>query len=583
MVQYAFRSSMLILALISSAIAFADSEPPTTPQLSFSIYSGSNAELFWTRSADDSVNLVYRLERDDEAVYIGDGLSFYDDGLSPGQQYNYWLTVQGEDGLISEPVGIGFDTNDRFLIGDETVLPPQGLRADVYSSSALELFWDRVPDIALDYEISQDGSLLGSTDGTSFFINSGIEGDGIHTFEVTAVRYDDPGITYSEPAFIRVNIADGSTSTESPLSSPQNVNLIRYSSTAAELFWDRPSPEENVVSTEIYRNGDLIVTSPGTSFFDDSRTSDMSYTYELVAINSTGDRSEPSILVDNNGAVPPETTFTLDETNQDSFIENVARIVSGNVFNDLVSKAISLGQLSIEGLSLESVTDARPPAVETSIYACEGGGQLISDRPTSAGALIYTNRLENCILDGEVYNGSVRYENTFPGHMLVMNDLQRTYSDGSTTTISGEFARPDDDSIGTALRSLAVSQYTEENADGTRRPVSNFVTTSIDATGETRPGIASALSSTWTASGPFSSDLSITATTLVEFDRQDSTGDYTRGTLLMEIEDVMTVTLDADNGDPGSFQLFVLQGDVMIAYTHLWNDSNRFFMPFDFP
>ena len=579
--NYIFQSSVIAVAMITNALTLADDSPPTTPQLSFTIYSGSDAELFWSRSIDDSVNLTYQLDRNGESVFTGDGLSFYDNNLSPGEEYNYTLTVVGEDGLISQSVGVGFDTNDRFLIGQQSLLPPTGLRVDVYSSSALELFWDRVHNEALEYEITQDGFAIGITNGTSFFIDSGIEANASHTFEVTAIRQDNPGITNSEPAFIRVNIADGSSSTELPLSPPQNVSLIQYSNTAAELFWDRPSPLEGVVATNIYRNGDLIGSTPGISFFDNTRTDNTSYAYELIAINNIANQSEPAILIDGNDAQPPETLFTLDENNLDNFLENIARIVTGNVYNDLVVKAISLGQLNAEGLSIVSVSDARPPAVETIIYSCEGGGQMSSDRPTSAGGLFLTNTLDNCILEGEVFNGSVLFESSAFGQILTMNGLQRTYVDGNTSTISGTYIEPEDN-IG-EIRSLSVSEYTEVNADGTRRPVNDYRTTAIDTTDESRPGIASALFSDWTASGPFSNDLSITATTLVEFDREDSITDFTRGTLLMEIEDVITVTLEADSGDPDTFQVFVEENGTTVGYARSWNNENRLRLLTEFP
>ena len=95
--NYIFQSSVIAVAMITNALTLADDSPPTTPQLSFTIYSGSDAELFWSRSIDDSVNLTYQLDRNGESVFAGDGLSFYDNNLSPGEEYNYTLTVVGED------------------------------------------------------------------------------------------------------------------------------------------------------------------------------------------------------------------------------------------------------------------------------------------------------------------------------------------------------------------------------------------------------------------------------------------------------------------------------------------------------
>ena len=69
----------------------------------------------------------------------------------------------------------------------------------------------------------------------------------------------------------------------------------------------------------------------------------------------------------------------------------------------------------------------------------------------------------------------------------------------------------------------------------------------------------------------------------MEFDREDSTTDFTRGTLLMELEDVMTVTLEADSGDPDTFQVFVEENGTTVGYIRTWNNENRLRLLIEFP
>ncbi len=69
-----------------------------------------------------------------------------------------------------------------------------------------------------------------------------------------------------------------------------------YSSTAAELFWVRAIEDADVVSTEVIRDGIVIGTSPGNSYFDDTRAEGVGHVYTLVAIDALGSRSEPATI-----------------------------------------------------------------------------------------------------------------------------------------------------------------------------------------------------------------------------------------------------------------------------------------------
>lgn len=113
---------------------------------------------------------------------------------------------------------------------------------------------------------------------------------------------------------------------------PANFRLTRYSSTAADLFWDRSSAKQRVIATDTYRYGVMLATVPGPSFFDDSRSEGASYTCELVATNNAGTGFVPALFT---GEVEPESlgptvpALAISESNLDEIIEN-SRMVSEN-------------------------------------------------------------------------------------------------------------------------------------------------------------------------------------------------------------------------------------------------------------
>lgn len=113
--------------------------------------------------------------------------SYIDDSLVHDVTYRYHLVPYGYDGVRGQPgepiqvntaaTGIGdggTEPGDGTGSNDDYTPPyrpymPTGLEAQVYSSSLLELFWDRpVADRLLGYEIYRDGVYIGHTIGTSF-------------------------------------------------------------------------------------------------------------------------------------------------------------------------------------------------------------------------------------------------------------------------------------------------------------------------------------------------------------------------------------------------------------------------------
>lgn len=176
---------------------------------------------------------------------------------------------------------------------DPNVNQVEGLRVEVYSSTALELFWNRQDELGVSYRIGVNGETRDTTNGTSYFFD-GLSDGTDYTFSVTTISSagteSAPVVVSSAPG-VPVNVASG----QGP-QSPQNVSLAVYSVTAAELFWDRASTIENIVGTDVYRDGNFLTTVPGNSFFDDTRASGQNYTYSLIAVDGSGGRSAETVV-----------------------------------------------------------------------------------------------------------------------------------------------------------------------------------------------------------------------------------------------------------------------------------------------
>lgn len=189
------------------------------------------------------------------------------------------------------------------------------LEGVVYSETAAELFWNRVPSEpqVVSYEVFADDLLVTTTDGTSYFSDS-LSPD--ITYNMTVVAVDAEG-EKSERSN-RVVINTGGNSSGGAPSTPQGVTSVVYSATAAEVFWDRSTDDVAVSFYEVYKDNELIQSLDALSFFDDTLTEGVTYSYYVVAIDNAGNRSAASAPTTLTAGVfdvnPPMTELMPPET-----------------------------------------------------------------------------------------------------------------------------------------------------------------------------------------------------------------------------------------------------------------------------
>ena len=259
------------------------------------VYSRRSAELFWQREPA-ALALRYEIRRDGQVVGTTDGVSYYTNALAGGTDYAFEVIAIDRQGRRSAPSPIGLRTDGGSPSTPSTPpaagapSAPAELRFDVYSSFAVELFWRREPAAqALRYEIRRDGQVVGTTNGVSYNTSSLRPGTDF-AFEVIAIDRDQ---RRSTPTRIAVRTDGPARPVDATLAAPANLRAEVYSRTAAELFWDRAAMPG--LSYEIRRNGDLVGTTNGTSFYDNALASGTTYRYEVTTLGS-GRRSNAATV-----------------------------------------------------------------------------------------------------------------------------------------------------------------------------------------------------------------------------------------------------------------------------------------------
>lgn len=332
--------------------------------------------------------------------------------------------------------------------------------------------------------------------------------------------------------------------------SPQNVSLIIYSNTAAELFWDRPLTSENVVMTEVFRNDVLLGTSAGNSFFDDTRIPGTTYRYDLVAINADDQRSSPAVV--NPGAfdgVREEAVFNL--------VAGISDVTGDNPHARRFSmlRGLTSDSNTLVLSSTERVVNDRGILVNRNSYLCDAGspGTLVIDEIESRFG-IHNLDFENCSIDGSSYDGSLSIVGTdIGGYNATYRELFIGEGDDNTF-ISGEVSL----NIGRAINFMSLTytnfQYSVIgnllDEAGLDTAVTLNQTVSDSLVSETR----STFETSFTVSAPWTQGETVEVFTVDQFTGADiGNGNYVSGTLIVQSASGEFVDIFANTGNAATW------------------------------
>ena len=178
-----------------------------------------------------------------------------------------------------------------FSFSDEAVL---GLLGEVYSSSALELFWNRIPE-ADEYQVVLLNEEI-SINGISYFVDNLIPST---TYEFTVRAVNDEGNVIAEEEIV---LTTNGGVPQSPSTLLMDVSTAVYSSSAIELFWSADPVEfPNVLMFNVYRDGELVAETDGRSFFDEGLLAGTNYVYTIEYLINGVSAESVSVDVVTNG------------------------------------------------------------------------------------------------------------------------------------------------------------------------------------------------------------------------------------------------------------------------------------------
>ena len=262
------------------------------------VYSSTAAELFWDIDGQ-AVSHIYINGR--LVARINEGKSLFIENLPPGervlvsvgegwpydegQQYSYMLAYD------YPLMHAWIEMPDGFPIEHESTPAVTGLRAEVYSSSAAEVFWDRADEVLTRYRVYINDEFLIETDAVSWFFDN-LPADSQTTVGIVAVEPAGPDGRRS--GFL----IETSFRTFQEYGNPlvncyvEGLHSTVYSSTAAEVFWDRDATGPQY---ELFLNGEFLIDTDATSWFFKGLEPGSVQSVSVKVVNAGCDGNEASV------------------------------------------------------------------------------------------------------------------------------------------------------------------------------------------------------------------------------------------------------------------------------------------------
>jgi len=241
----------------------------------FTSGAAASPEMQAIAEGGDVSSMAALLDSIGATVVTGEGL------LAPGGTATF--TIDDSEGDVFSMSGMLLPTNDGFA----------GLSAAQLPSTAGQTLTYNLPGYDAGTEANDEIVGSGAPGQAEGFvhIHRNVLGDldangGISDINATIHRWLNP---VARVSITRMADAAGGVTAVSDL-----TGLV-YSSTALEIFWQpATSSESYVTGYEIRRNGTVVDTRDGTSFFDQNLRPGVEYTYEVTPMDAAGNVGSPA-------------------------------------------------------------------------------------------------------------------------------------------------------------------------------------------------------------------------------------------------------------------------------------------------
>ncbi|MDX9990211.1 PA14 domain-containing protein [Thiothrix unzii] len=257
-------------------------QPQAPVNLKTSQVTQTAATLDWTAQELAS---SYRVYRDGELVATVTTPKFTDTDVAVTQSYAYRVTALWASGRESLPSTLNVTIPDT-----QAPTQPANLRAQAVTGDSIQLVWQAASDnvAVARYRVLRDGVQVAETT-TPSFTDNGVSSFSRYAYNVLALDAAGNVSLMSNP--LTAYTSDGT-----PPSVPQALQAFADKGQVT-LSWQAATDNVGVAAYRVLRDGQEIGTSTAARFGDTSVQQNTTYRYQVVAVDSAGNRSESSAAV----------------------------------------------------------------------------------------------------------------------------------------------------------------------------------------------------------------------------------------------------------------------------------------------
>jgi chitodextrinase len=250
------------------------------------------------------------------------------------------------------------------------------------------------------YRIYRDGSLIATSTGL-IYSDTGLSAATSYIYRVAA--FDSAGNASSQTAALTVNTGD-----TTPPTVPAGVNATAVSSSRIDLSWTASTDNVAVASYRIYRNSALLATVTGTSYSDTGLAASTAYTYNVSAVDGTGNASAQSTDASATTAAAAGWAGTvLIGTSSTERGHGIAVDGSGNIYVSGYTTGNLDGQTNAGGEDIFLVKyDSTGARQWTRLSGTAGNDRGESVAVHNVTGNVYVTGTTAGSLDGQAYSGS---------------------------------------------------------------------------------------------------------------------------------------------------------------------------------
>jgi chitodextrinase len=266
----------------------SDTTPPTAPtEVTCTSNTETTVTLTWTASTDNVGVTSYDIYRNGSKVGSTANTTYTDSGLSVSTSYTY--TVKAEDA-----VGNISDASSALNVTTPDTTPPTA-PTDVACSSKTDttvtLTWTASTDNVgvTCYDVYRNGMEIGSTSVTSY-TDAGLSASTAYTY---TVKSEDAAGNVSD-ASSAFNVTTANPPDTTPPTAPTNVTYTSVTDTSVTLTWTASTDNVGVTDYNIYRDGNEIGSTTGTTYTDSDLGAGTYYAYTVKAEDAAGNLSDAS-------------------------------------------------------------------------------------------------------------------------------------------------------------------------------------------------------------------------------------------------------------------------------------------------